>query len=52
VIAAIVWTYVVHSGDGLDPKATASIVSLSAGALLANFVSLTLLVSETVALRR
>lgn len=50
-IAAVVWAYVAHSG-GLDAQATASIVSLSAGALLANFVSLTLLVAETVALRR
>jgi hypothetical protein len=50
--AAVVWAYVSHAGAGLNPEATASIVSLSAGALLANFVSLTLLVSETVSLRR
>ncbi len=52
VSAAAVWAWIAHGGAGLDPKATASIVSLSAGALLANFVSLTLLVSETVSLRR
>jgi len=52
VSAAVVWAYVSHAGAGLHPEATASIVSLSAGALLANFVSLTLLVSETVSLRR
>jgi hypothetical protein len=52
VIASGVWAYAAHVGGGLDPATTASVVSLSAGALLANFVSLTLLVSETVSLRR
>jgi hypothetical protein len=51
--AAVVWTYVVSvRGTGLDPGATASIVSLSAGALLANLVSVTMLIAETVSLRR
>jgi hypothetical protein len=52
VIASVVWAYAAHVGGGLDPATTASVVSLSAGALLANFVSLTLLVAETVSLRR
>jgi hypothetical protein len=52
VCAAVVWAYAEHVLGGLDPKTTASVVSLSAGALLANFVSLTLLVAETVSLRR
>jgi hypothetical protein len=52
VAAAVVWTYAAHVKGGLDPETTASVVSLSAGALLANFVSLTLLVAETVSLRR
>jgi hypothetical protein len=51
-IAAVVWAYAAHVAGGLDARATAKIVSLSAGALLANFVSLTLLVAETVSLRR
>jgi Family of unknown function (DUF6394) len=52
VAASVVWAYAAHVIGDLDAKFTASIVSLSAGALLANFVSLTLLVSETVSLRR
>ena len=52
VAASLVWAYVAHVKGGLGPEATASVVSLSAGALLANVVSLTLLVSETVSLRR
>lgn len=52
VCAAVVWAYAAHVGGGLDAETTASVVSLSAGALLANFVSLTLLVAETVSLRR
>jgi len=53
IAASLVWAYATNlSGHGLDPAITASIVSLSAGALLANAVSLTLLVAETVQLRR
>ncbi len=51
--AAILWTVAVHgTGTGLTPAITASIVSLSGGALLANIVSVILLVIETVMLRR
>ncbi len=51
--AAILWTVAVHgTGTGLTPAITASIVSLSGGALLANIVSVVLLVIETVMLRR
>ncbi len=51
--AALVWGVAEHvSGVGLTPVVTASIVSLSGGALLANVVSVVLLVSETVMLRR
>ncbi len=51
--AAILWTVAVHgTGTGLTPAITASIVSLSGGALLANIVSVILLVLETVMLRR
>jgi hypothetical protein len=38
--------------EGLTPTATASVVSLSGGALLANIVSVILLVVETVSFRR
>ncbi len=53
VSAAVVWMWVVHiSGTGLTPTAVASIVSLSGGAMLANVISVVLLIIETVMLRR
>ena len=51
--AALVWGYAEHiSSAGLTPEATASVVSLSGGALLANLVSVVLLVVETVSFHR
>ena len=51
--AVIVWGAAVHILEtGLTPTVTASIVSLSGGAMLANVVSVVLLVIETVMLRR
>lgn len=51
--AALVWAVAVHvTGTGLTPSVTASIVSLSGGAMLANVVSVVLLVIETAMLRR
>ena len=45
IAAALVWGYANHvSSDGLTQGATASMVSLSGGALLANLVSVVLLV--------
>lgn len=53
VAAALVWTAVVYVSDtGLTPSATASIVSLTGGAMLANVISVVLLIIETVMLRR
>jgi len=53
IAATIAWAYAAHISDnGLTPEATASIVSLSGGALLANLVSLVLLVIETVSFQR
>lgn len=53
VAAAIVWMWVEHiSQTGLTPGAVASIVSLSGGAMLANVISVVLLIIETVMLRR
>ena len=52
-VAAILWGVAVHGTEaGLTPSVMASIVSLSGGALLANIVSVTLLIIETVMLRR
>jgi hypothetical protein len=48
-----VWGYVANISDaGLTPMALASIVSLSGGALLANLVSVILLVIESITFRR
>ncbi|GAB0147545.1 DUF6394 family protein [Marichromatium gracile] len=53
VAAALVWTAVVHVGEGgMTPSAMASIVSLAGGAMIANVVSVVLLLIETVMLRR
>ena len=53
IAAAMMWGYAAHiSGAGLTPEATASVVSLSGGALLANLVSVTILIAETIMQRR
>lgn len=53
VAAAAVWGYAVHVADlGLTPSVMASIVSLSGGAVVANVISVGLLATETVLLRR
>lgn len=53
IAAAMVWGYAVHvSPDGLTPEMTARIVSLSAGALFANVVSVVFLIAETIMQRR
>jgi len=52
-VAAIVWAFAAYvSAAGLTPSATASIVSLTSGAMLANVISVILLILETVMLRR
>lgn len=51
--AAVVWGLAVHVTEvGLTPVVMASIVSLAGGAMLANVISVLLLVIETVMLRR
>ena len=53
VAAALAWTYAAHiATSGMTAAATASVVSLSGGALLANIVSVVLLVVETVSYHR
>lgn len=52
ISASIVWTYAVHvSGVGLTPAMMATIVSLSGGAMLANIVSVIMLMIETAMMR-
>lgn len=53
LVAAFVWAYAAHVSEaGMTSETLASIVSLSGGALLANLVSVTLLVAETISIRR
>ena len=53
IAAAVLWAVVVHvTGTGMTPEHTSSVVSLSGGALLANIVSLIMLIVETVMMRR
>lgn len=53
IAAAMVWGYAVHvSGTGLTSDVMVLIVSLAAGALLANIISVTIVVAETLMLRR
>ena len=52
IAATVVWASAVYFSDaGLTAAASAGVVSLSGGALLANLVSITLLVFETVSFR-
>ena len=53
LIAAGIWTWAVNATDAGTTNAVISrIVSLSGGALLANLVSVTLLIAETISIRR
>jgi len=53
IAAAVIWGVAVHvTGEGMTPHITASVVSLSGGALFANIVSVILLIAETLMLRR
>ena len=53
IVAAVIWGVAVHvTGEGMTPGVTASVVSFTGGALLANIVSVVLLIIETVMLRR
>jgi len=49
--AACLWAYVEHVGGGMTPNAMAMIVSLAGGALLANVVSVLLMIIEGVTVR-
>ncbi len=53
VSASVVWTFAIHIQQvGLTPTVMATIISLSGGALLANIISVILLMMETAMLRR
>ena len=52
ISAGVVWVLAEQTAAGLDRHAMASVVSLSGGALLANLVSVVLLMVETVSFHR
>ncbi|MEE4175500.1 MAG: DUF6394 family protein [Xanthomonadales bacterium] len=53
IVAAALWGFAANLGEpGVSERVFVSIVSLSGGALLANFISVVLLVAETVTVRR
>lgn len=53
IAASIIWAYAAHVSDaGVTPDDIVTIVSLASGALVANIVSVTVLVAETLMLRR
>jgi hypothetical protein len=53
ILAATLWGFAANLGEpGVSERVFVSIVSLSGGALLANFVSVVLLVAETITVRR
>ena len=52
IAAALVWGFFSYVAAELTREATASVVSLSGGALMANIVSVVLLVVETVSFHR
>ncbi len=53
ITASIVWTVAVHvQATGLTPAVMSTIVSLSGGAMLANIISVILLMIEAAMLRR
>lgn len=53
ITAAATWIWAVNVSDaGTTTEVITRIVSLSGGALLANLVSVTLLISETISIRR
>ncbi|GAB3697599.1 DUF6394 family protein [Mariniluteicoccus flavus] len=52
ILAAVVWVWADQAAAGITPGHMSSVVSLAAGACLANIVSVVLMVIETVSYRR
>lgn len=52
IAAAVIWGLASQQNTGIDSSTMASIVSLAGGALVANTISVILLISETMVLRR
>jgi len=52
VAAALLWTWAVYLGDGMTGHIMSQVVSLSGGALLANLISVSLMLGEIFTMRR
>ena len=53
IVAAVVWVWATQmTAEGMTPAHMSVVVSMSGGALLANVVSVVLMVSEIVQVRR
>ena len=53
IAASVVWAFAVHvSGDGMTAASMVIIVSLSGGAMVANIISVTIVVTDALMLRR
>lgn len=53
IAASVVWAVAVHvSAEGMTTSAMATIVSLAGGAMVANIISVTIVVSDALMLRR
>ncbi len=52
IAGAVVWSWTAMSPAGVTPSDMALIVSMSAGALLANLISVVLMISEIITARR
>lgn len=52
LIGAAFWVWAASTPAGMTPESMAQVVSLSAGALLANLISVTLMVGEILTIRR
>ncbi|WP_300079435.1 DUF6394 family protein [Propioniciclava sp.] len=52
LIAALIWTWAVYIGPGMDGHIMSQVVSFSGGALLANIISVVLMLGEILTMRR
>lgn len=52
IAGAVIWTWAATSPGGLTPADMALVVSMSGGALLANLISVVLMISEIITARR
>jgi Ca2+/H+ antiporter, TMEM165/GDT1 family len=52
IAGAIIWSWEAQTAGGITPSGIALVVSMSGGALLANLISVVLMISEIITARR